>query len=81
MPIVINAIAELVRVSNDWLQLETDFLNIHFVLCGVCTAKEAPGISFTLMTVAKMAYIVILEDAFLVWTGKWIIVWLFIMQH
>ena len=32
------------------LQLETDFLNIHFVLCGVCTAKEAPGISFTLMT-------------------------------
>jgi len=31
------------------LQLETDFLNIHFVLCGVCTAKEAPGISFTLM--------------------------------
>ena len=80
MPIVINAIAELVRVSNDWLQLETYFLNIHFVLCGVCTAKEAPGISFTLMTVAKMAYIVIFEDAFLVWTGKWIIVWLFIMQ-
>lgn len=70
MPIVINAIAELLKVSNDLLQLETDFLNIHFALCGVCIAKEAPGISFTLMTVAKMVYIFILEDAFSVWTGK-----------
>ena len=36
--------------------------------------KKHQESAFTLMTVAKMAYIVILEDAFLVWTGKWIIV-------
>lgn len=55
MPIVINANSR-VKVSNDWLQLERLTSQIFILLCCVCSAKETPGISFTLMTVAKMVY-------------------------